>query len=293
MENQNILVYSIAQRQHILPILLRQIKYLGSLQEIFNINEFKTTLANRGGLARTNLFAVEIPLPPIFQQAGSNYANMAKDLHFFCLATELPGMSLETTDIRRYGYGPTEKNPYNVKFADLDLVFMGDQIGGIYTYFQEWLKAICNSDSRQGWNQATGIEYDGTPPNGSIQGNQFAYELNYKQTYCVDMNINLYDPTGTIQEAYQLTIQQAFPILMNDIQLSWDDNNSFMKIPVKFAFYDYYRTNAKSGPSSITFNSAATIAQNLAQIAGGGVAASGSQSFITALNQMAQQYNGS
>lgn len=261
---------------------------------MFNINEFLQNVANRGGLARTNLFAVEMPLPPIFQQAGSSYANMAKDLHFYCMATELPGLSLETVDIRRYGYGPTEKNPYNAKFADLDLIFLGDQIGGVYTYFQEYLKAIVNTDSRQGFNQATGIEYDGLPPGGSIQGNQFPYELNYKQTYCVDMNINLYEPTGVIADAYQLTIQQAFPILMDDVQLSWDDNNSFMKIPIKFAFFDYYRTTAKSGPPNITFNTAATVAQNLAQIvnAGGQVGASGSASFITALNQMAQQYNG-
>jgi len=261
---------------------------------MFNINEFLTTVANRGGLARTNLFAVEIPLPAIFQLSGTDYANMAKDLHFFCLATELPGLALETSEIRRYGYSPTEKNPYNVKFADLDLVFIGDQIGGIYTYFQEWLKAIVNTDSSQGFNQATGIEYDGTPPSGSIQGNQFAYEVNYKQTYCVDMNINLYEPTGAIADAYQLTIKQAYPIMIDDIQLSWDDNNSFMKIPVKFAFFDYYRTNAKSGPPSITFNSAATIAQDLAQIVNGGgqVGASGSASFITALAQMAQQFNG-
>lgn len=153
-------------------------------------------------------------------------------LQFYATATNLPGVKINTTDIRRYGYGAMEEKPVEPAFPGIDLVFYGDQQGGVLNYFQQWLNYIVAFDSSKTF---TSTNANGMQP----------YEVQYKVNYAVGATIELISPAGTICTV--VTFNQAFPTFIKDVQLDWEDSKTIMKIPVHFSFYDYFQTSAGSG----------------------------------------------
>ena len=229
---------------------------------MFNVNEFSSTLSKVGGLQRNNLFAVEIPLPNMFfqaggqlPQAGTRLSAISKKLHFFCEATNLPGIEIETSQVRRYGYGAIEEKPHNAIMGGLTLNFYGDARGAILNFFQQWMKFIVNFDSRGNFNNATGLSLE----NGSLKGNQFPYEVNYKIDYAVDITVNQFDQTG--QFTNSVVCRMCFPKFMPDINLSWAHNDDFMKIPVNFSMLDFYNPNLQLGAGVLSFATAASATE--------------------------------
>lgn len=225
---------------------------------MFNIAEFSSIVAKNKGYQRSALFSVEMPVPPILLAAGGLYQQIGRDLRFYCEGVNLPGIQLQTIDVNHYGYGPNTQKPIVPFFAGLDLDFLSDQLGGVYNFFEQWIKAICNFDSRKGMTGATGLN------------NQFPYELSYKKNYAVDININSFAPTGMNEQkkpgpikATQLTIQQAYPIFLGDIQYNWGDSKGIVKIPIHFTFFDYYQTNVASGPRSAETRTSVDTLNNL------------------------------
>ena len=67
------------------------------------IQGFRSRIDNLGGLQRPNLFYVTIPNPRILQGDIGPIL-----LPFLTESAALPGVSLATSDVRRYGYGPNE-----------------------------------------------------------------------------------------------------------------------------------------------------------------------------------------
>ena len=61
-----------------------------------------------------------------------------------------------------------------------------------------------------------------------------AFEVEYKNDYAVDIVITCYDERD--QSIVICTLRRAFPIFLGDIQLSWAENDSFMRIPVTFTY---------------------------------------------------------
>lgn len=229
---------------------------------MFNISEFSSVFKNNGGGQKTNLFSVEIPICNGLNAAspvvGGSFAATQQNLKFYCEATELPGMQLATSQIRRYGYGPSEEKPFMPIFSGANMRFIGDGGGSVWNYFQAWLKFIINTDARNGVNAATGFVYNGTNVSGSISGAAYPYEVAYKQDYAVDITISLYNKSGNV--TIQTILRDAFPKFIGDIPLSWGDNNNIMRIPIQFSFMDWYN-NILAGDQSITFaQSAATVA---------------------------------
>jgi hypothetical protein len=160
--------------------------------------------------------------------AGSILPNL---LAFYATATNLPGVKIQTQDVRRYGYGANEEKPVVPIFDGIDLVFFGDQQGGVLNYFQQWINYIVFFDSSHGF---TSTSASGSQP----------YELQYKQNYATGATIELISPAGTIETT--VTFNQAFPTFIKDVQLDWEDNKSVMKIPIHFSFYDYFQVSGNS-----------------------------------------------
>jgi hypothetical protein len=148
-----------------------------------------------------------------------------------------------TGDIRRYGYGPIEKNPYVSHHNDPNFQFIADGKMAIWTYFQQWMKLIINYDMRAGIMGRTGVG----APGGERARDQLPYEIAYKEDYAVDVEVILYSWEG--EKRQKIVLREAYPIFVGDIPLNWDDVNRYVQIPVTLTMFDWYNetVNVRGG----------------------------------------------
>lgn len=196
----------------------------------FNINKFKSQMNQDGILKPSNAFVRVYPGPDFGLAKFGELEVARKKLEFHCEATNLPGVRLMTTEIRRHGYGVVEKKPYVPIFTDINLMFRSDSKGLLYKFFQSWIKMIINFDGRDSINSV----------NGSIRG-QALYEVAYKNSYSSTIEISVFDPNGEIP--ITITLVEAYPIFLGEIPLAWAAVNDYIKIPVQFTFRDWYIDN--------------------------------------------------
>ena len=204
---------------------------LASGTKSFNIQSFRATLPQ--GVARTNLFRVEISKPDIlkYQAAQSKVTSIdSRLLSFLCSAGTIPGVRLTTTEVRRYGYGPTEKMPMSHAFEDITLYFIADGDGIMLKFFRYWMRGILEYNSEGSIGQVN--------KNSGPLGEVSPFFVNYKTDYRSQINIVSYHESGQYI-ADKVSLLNAYPVDIKDIQLNWADNNQLMLIPVTFTFFDF------------------------------------------------------
>lgn len=192
----------------------------------FNIDEFNSRISESGGLTRNNKFRLVITPPAIMSaipaekktEALTTVINGARYLEFFCYAASIPGVALNTHEVRRYGYGPIEKKPFNIGFRDITLSLYFDNQRRNYDFLQLWMSTIFNHDPRSGIDNI--------------------FIVDYKENYASTIELFVYDDSGVLIAKYVMT--EAFPIQIGDMPLNWADTNNILKIPVTFTFYNFY-----------------------------------------------------
>ena len=188
-----------------------------------NIDELKGLINKSGGIARNNLFRVELPIIP-------GVALNSRDLDVLCSGAILPGRQIMTTE-RTIGTF-TQKVAYSQLYDDVQLTFHVMNDYKIKSYFEAW-QNIC-------LDQNTG-------------------ELGYTNEYAKPVKIHqlkkgfgypVYD-NGTIdidfvtrdQIVYSVELFDAFPTTMNAIELSDTQENTGMSLTVALA-YRKWRSSA-------------------------------------------------
>ena len=182
----------------------------------FDINEFKSAISSKGVLPN-NLFLVTIYPKSFDISYQMTYEQLNPQLlSFFCMQTDLPGVDLGIEENIVLGTGPVERFPHTALFGDINLNFIGDAKGNIITFFHNWLNSIVNFD-------------------GSKNYSNF-YRVAYKDTYTCTIEILVFNQASDQILKYQL--YDAFPYRVNQIQMSWAEQNSMMNIGTSF----YYKT---------------------------------------------------
>ena len=227
----------------------------------FNIAKFRTNVA-ANGVMRTNKFLVRFHVPRGMQKTKI-FVDDARYLEYWCESVNIPGVSLATQDVFRYGYGNYEKKPYNAITNDISLSFIGDAGGSVWTFFQQWMRMIVNYDMRGGINNGTSSEITNgvtvEKSNGILPG-QHPFQLAYKEDYVSDVELLIFDEASTIPQLV-VVFREAFPIFVGDIPLNWADLNDTVRVPVTLSCYDWYNAtlqfdNTKNGVPILadTFN---------------------------------------
>ena len=114
------------------------------------INNFMSEI-RQNSVARTNLFEVTLTAPRILTGSGA-----VRKISLYAEGASLPGLSLGTGDVTRYGYGPHEKVPYTIQTNDTTISFIGDGKGEIYKFFYNWLQGIVRADYSVTSSQTSG-----------------------------------------------------------------------------------------------------------------------------------------
>jgi len=169
-----------------------------------SIAEFKASFSK--DLARPNRFDVNVPIPI----GLTLYRQISRTLSMRCENAELPGRSISTTSMKIYGV--EEKYPYQTTYNDISLTFIvGDDMSE-KKFFDAWLNWI----------------------NPTIN-----YNFKYKADYAVPLTVNQYDVKN--QLSYSVTMIDAFPIAMNQLDLDWSSDGHH-KLTITFA-YTSWRNN--------------------------------------------------
>jgi len=187
-----------------------------------DLNNFLGTVSKLRGFSRPAYFYVEIA-PPLMMRGDSD---SARSLSLLCESANLPGVSLATSDIRRYGYGPIEKKPYAPIFVDTTLTFFADASGLVQKFFYKWMNGI--------------VKFDEMPygPLGQVGANQLApFEVNYKEQYSTDILVTTVDESNN--DIITVRFTEAFPFFMGDISLGWGDTDSISRLPVTFTYFNW------------------------------------------------------
>ena len=199
---------------------------------MFNLADFKGYLAKTGTLP-TNRFAIEIPVPKVLFGAevvvNNNRRPMpgfTEDLQFRAESITAPGVTLDMTNVNRYGIGPIQKFPFNANFTPVSIAFLADKDSLVWIFFYNWLNNIFS------------YSHDDSNPSADF----LRYRANYMVDYVVDPKILIYDYDAVLSTSIQLI--DAYPISMNEVNLSWSDNNQLMRITVSFAYRHWRITNA-------------------------------------------------
>jgi hypothetical protein len=205
----------------------------------FNIAEFKSYIEDTGVL-QTNKYDVNISFDnsalsglTINAADGSTVgaSESAKDIRYRCINVSMPGLTMRTTDINRFGIGVSEKMPFSANYTDISLTFLMDRYGEAYNFWYTWFNYIFGingeEDNKNIYGQST------------VAGNNVRsfYTAEYKDNYSATITINIYDAEGNKNISAQLL--KAYPVSVNDVALSWTDNNNLIKLTVSLTFREW------------------------------------------------------
>lgn len=198
----------------------------------FDINSFKSEL-NQNGYIKPHDYNLLIYLPPImagstlFGSTGvsASASSVVPLLSMRVNECRSPLLTLVSSDVSRYGIGPTQKMPHNAQFQDMWISIICDKYGTIWNFWHTWLNSIFSFSPI--YNAQTGTPYNSVA----------SYTTEYKSNYSSNMLLNIYDQmAGTILE---FNMSMAFPIQMREVALSWNSQNEIVLLNIDLTYKDY------------------------------------------------------
>ena len=177
------------------------------------------------GVALTSTFEVLIFPPPSFNKNVTKNPEtsimgapnrFAQDvLRLRVEQCDLPGRNVKTTDYV-IGNQPLQSIGYGFTYAPINLMVLVSENLDEKVFFEQWQEIISNASDR----------------------GDDKYISNYYDDYVGQMIINQYDREG--RKVYSAQCINAYPTLVNPIQLSWSDNQ-IMRLPVTIAYQSWKR----------------------------------------------------
>lgn len=179
----------------------------------FNIANFSAHIS-KFGTVQTNKFRVDIGTPAILRPINNG------DLYQYrASSVRVPGANFDMQNVSRYGVGPQQKFPTNVNFTDIDVTFVDTNYNALWKYFTIWMNGI----------------FDYT---GIAGGSQASYRVEYKTNYVADTDIYVYANSGDLVN--KITLKDAFPVSLGDVNLSWSENSRLYEFTVRFSFKEWF-----------------------------------------------------
>lgn len=160
------------------------------------INKFITQVKTRG-VARTNRYRVEIPIPTMDNE-GSELVQL------FCDSTTLPGMNIATNPSRTFG--EKHEMPYEKGYDVVQMNFYVDADMRIKTAFDRWMDRIIDPLTRT---------------------------IGYYRDYVKD--ISVWVETVDERTPYGIVLYEAYPKSISAIQLS-NQSRDVMVLNVTFEY---------------------------------------------------------
>jgi len=189
----------------------------------FDIIDFKANALKRNGILPKNRFVFSFTSPV---SVPSNIGE--RDLRYYCHSISLPGRSIELGSHKRYGVGFVEKNVLNGSIQDFQVSFLADGKGDVIGLFDTWFQYMTGSKQH-------------------LDNKDDMFTVPYRDEIVTNATLEIYDYTNKSVKVYGM--KEIFPVSIGDVQLSWEDQNSFYTVPVTFNVFNM-QLNAEASQSS-------------------------------------------
>jgi len=187
-----------------------------------NVDNFKSLVSKRGGLAPGNRFAVYMPLPLVSfdpqeliakafgkgNAGGNNFFNDPRDVSILCDSVTMPGRQISTTDLTNNMLAV--KMPYGYINDDVTMSFHITNDHYMKKFFDNWMDKIIDRKTMT---------------------------MKYRSSYATDIIIQQLDQRDV--PVYTCTLKNAYPITMASYELNNSSENQFQKITMTFAYEDW------------------------------------------------------
>lgn len=215
----------------------------------FNISNFKSTFDRYGGPAKSSLFELRIAHRP-----RKNTSRIgAREFSFFCKNATVPGLSVQTAEDVKVGQ-LKKAFPTTLNKEPLQTIFMVDSDHEIHTFFVQWLQTVINFGT-------TGGMY-------SDIDDQLPFEVGYKSDYSMDITIRHYTTDSLEFKYHETKFINAYPITMGDLELAWEDNDTFLTLPVTFEYDRFQLSNEIGGTNRSRLGRGSGLLETLGAVAG-------------------------
>jgi hypothetical protein len=195
------------------------------------MNKFKEFVAKIKdvGIAKPNLFYIDMPPPPFLaQDADQAQVNM---ISLMCQQAALPEMVLNTMPVKDDGL--ERQVVIDKHYGAMQFVFLVDQDMVIRKYFDDWIQGVV-----------------------ATRGGTFAYP----SEYTVDQ-ISINQLNSARDTVYTSQIRDAYPVAMFDMPLSMSQTGGYHTLQVKFV-YRFWESQAASVNLSNMPDDVSTFLQN-------------------------------
>ena len=213
-----------------------------------SLNQLKSLITAKGGVARPNLYRIKFPSLP-----GST----SEELNILCKDIQLPGRQIVTNE-RRIGL-KTEKVPYGYAVTDLPVTFHVMNDYGVKEYFETWQNLAVNQQTQEiGYQRGHG----GYARTVEIEQFKKVRHLPDRFTSDIDDNwlpklsdldivqnfFNMQDQLNDLV-IYKCKLIDCFPTTLNAIQLN-NDLDGIVELNVQLSFTNW-ETPFVLSPSNI------------------------------------------
>ena len=187
-----------------------------------NIREFNKQMVN-GEYARTNLYSVQISMPPGIEFYHRTEDVTTEDLAYRAKSVSLPGKSLGTIEARRFG--PVFKVANDLIVDTVAISFVCSPSHLEHRFFEGWISAIMGRDAQ--W----------------VEKKRQIYTLSYYDSYVGSVDIIPLKRGFTIEEdTAHVTLLEAYPTNVGPIAFAWGESSEVASFDVTFSFRDYIWT---------------------------------------------------
>lgn len=193
----------------------------------FNVSDFISR--NPAGFGRSSHFEFDIALPGFLKEKGYNADQIIK---FTTIAANIPGVSLDTTSVRRSGTTYKEFFPINVTYSDLSVTLLSDAKASNLNMIKDWLEKIF--------------------PVGAVDS-QYNLRVPYRNEYIAPTaTLKHFNPQGDVIIEYNF--YDVFPERIGPVSLNWAAFNDTASINVefKYKYYSQFRPAIPESKSSST-----------------------------------------
>ena len=195
-----------------------------------SIDNLKSTISKRGGLAKTNRFQIFFTPPQgkllstqglvgaITSGGGlKSMVNDPRDISLLCETVTIPGRQIATLDYQ--ADKQAVKIPYSFINEDVTCSFLLTNDYYMKTMFDDWLEQVFNSES---------------------------YRAKFKKDFTSDVVIQQLNEKNI--PVYGVRLENAFPTTITGISLDNNSESAVQKISVTFSYDNY----VPEGPLSST-----------------------------------------
>lgn len=197
-----------------------------------SVDELKSLISAKDGIARSNIFRVELPSLP-----GAN----SSTLNLLCKDVQLPGRQLLSRE-RQIGI-PTQKIAYGYAVDDVSMTFHVLNDYGVKQYFEYWQNLAVNQNSYE-----IGYKDDYAKP---VKIQQLRKGLSFAG---LDRNIGLFnidiDFVSSADVVYECVLNDAFPTTMNSIQLN-NELDGVVELNVQLSYKNWNSSFTVPGPQPV------------------------------------------